>query len=242
MPAQTMIELDNGRVKLYCEDCFDLMKAFDDKMMDVTITDPPYDERTHSGAISGQSNGVKSNDIDFVNIDQSQIACMVKEFLRLSKRWCLAFCTFEDIGKYADEARKTEAWVRAGVWDRINPAPQFTGDRPSQAADGIAIWHSKVLKKHWNGGGQQGIWRCSVEFGNKEHPTQKPVKLMDKLVYQFSDDDEVVFDPFMGSGTTGVSAIKLGRRFIGIEKNERYFEVALKRIKQAISQPSLFNV
>jgi site-specific DNA-methyltransferase (adenine-specific) len=212
------------------------MKSMPDKCVDVIITDPPYDERTHGGAVT---QGNLENKIDFthlVNHDQ-----LVREFLRISKRWCLAFCTFEDIRLYRDEAWKQSAWVRAGVWDRKNPAPQFTGDRPSQAADGIAIFHPSDIKKYWNGGGKQGIWRYSVEFGKKQHPTQKPLSLIKELVYQFSDVGETIFDPFMGSGTTGKACVEMGRNFIGCELKAEYFSVAEKRVKSAIFSPSFFT-
>lgn len=67
---------------------------------------------------------------------------------------------------------------------------------------------------------------------NKCHPTQKPVKLMEWCL-SFLDEAKVVFDPFMGSGTTGVACIRTGRKFIGIEKEPKYFDIAIKRINQA---------
>lgn len=226
--------------QLYLGDCLDILPTLEAGSVDAVITDPPYDKRTHEGAITDRSGGVKDNKIDFAHLINH--AYLVNEFLRISKRWSLAFCTFEDMGKFSDEASKVGAWVRAGVWDRVNPAPQFTGDRPSQAADGLAIWHNPEVKKRWNGRGQQGIWRYSVESGNKEHPTQKPLLLMTKLIYQFTDEGDTVLDPFMGSGTTGVACAKLGRNFIGIEKYPTYFKIAQRRIEQAEAQPVLMEI
>lgn len=74
---------------------------------------------------------------------------------------------------------------------------------------------------------------------NKEHPTQKPLSLMRWCISLLGDVEEV-FDPYMGSGTTGVAALQLGRQFIGIERDERYFEIACRRIEQAVSQGQLF--
>jgi DNA modification methylase len=70
------------------------------------------------------------------------------------------------------------------------------------------------------------------------HPSQKPVDLMQYIVASFTDGN--ILDPFMGSGTTGVACVKIGRKFIGIEKEERYFDIACKRIEQAYAQPDLF--
>ena len=70
-------------------------------------------------------------------------------------------------------------------------------------------------------------------MGNRFHPSEKPIELMDIMIKNSTNDYEVVCDPFMGSGSTGVSAIKSNRKFIGIELDEKYFEVACKRIEDA---------
>lgn len=216
--------------KLHPVDCFQFMKELPDDSIDVTITDPPYDKRTHQGAITKNRLGIKENEIDFEPMVDPSL--LVRELLRITKRWCICFCALEDIRLYQQEAYKQEAWVRAGVWDKINPSPQFSGDRPAQAVEGIAIFHRKK-RKYWNGGGRAGIWRYQVEKGNKEHPTQKPLSLMSELVFDFSDEGETVFDPFAGSGSTIVAAILQGRNSIGCENNPVYFQVALKNAIKA---------
>jgi len=81
--------------------------------------------------------------------------------------------------------------------------------------------------------------RAQLASEGKEHPTQKPLSLM-KWCLEFIPDASTILDPFMGSGTTGVAAVKLGRRFIGIEIEERYFSIACRRIEEALKQPDLF--
>jgi predicted RNA methylase len=76
--------------------------------------------------------------------------------------------------------------------------------------------------------------------GVGRHPTEKPVQLMASLLEVSSERDDLILNPFMGSGTTGVAAIQLGRKFIGIERDERYFEIACRRIEQAVAQGQLF--
>ena len=78
--------------------------------------------------------------------------------------------------------------------------------------------------------------------GGKLHPTQKPVALMRWCLEFLPDDAETILDPFMGSGTTGVACVQLQRKFIGIELDETYFDIACKRIEEAYKQPSLFPV
>ena len=74
----------------------------------------------------------------------------------------------------------------------------------------------------------------------RAHPTQKPIALM-QWCLGFVPKAQTILDPFMGSGTTGVAAIQLGRKFIGIEREERYFDIACKRIEQSVSQGQLFE-
>lgn len=80
---------------------------------------------------------------------------------------------------------------------------------------------------------------ANTDDGEKVHPTQKPVALMRWAVSQ-TGDAKTIFDPFMGSGTTGVAAVQMGRKFIGIEREERYFEIACKRIEDAQRQGDMF--
>lgn len=109
------------------------------------------------------------------------------------------------------------------IWDKANAVPT--------AADCEMAWTSldKNTKRY----------RAPVEPHNYGHPTQKPLGLMAWCIEQIGGD-KTVFDPFMGSGTTGVAAIQLGRKFIGIERDERYFDIAVKRIEQAVAQGKLF--
>lgn len=203
----------------------DVLPMLPDKSVAHVITDPPYDSKTHSGARCGAIGSMLG--VPFDHLESA--AGNAKMLLRLASRWTVAFCSLEQLGEYRDGAEK--AWVRAGVWDKINPSPQLTGDRPGQAVEGIAIMHAPGNKR-WNGGGDAAIWRCAPDRGadRPEHPTPKPVPLMLELVEDFTDPDEIVLDPFAGSGTTGVACLRLGRRFIGIEKDAKYAAVARERL------------
>lgn len=204
-----------------------VLRALADASVDVTITDPPYDERTHAGA---KVRGGKLERETTVNFQSLPSAAVISELLRVSRRWVLAFCAMEQIGAYADVAG--DSWIRTGIWHRPNAAPQFTGDRPAVAADAIAIAHRKG-KKRWNGGGRHAFWsigHAPDEEGDlRDHPTQKPLRLMQELVRLFSDDGDVVLDPYAGSGTTGVAALSLGRRAILVERDPAYAERARAR-------------
>lgn len=191
------------------------------------ITDPPYDAKTHRGAATQPDLVGGKHGVSFAPLVSAEL--LAPQLVSLAARWAIAFCAVEQIGDYARGA--AVAWVRAGIWDKIAPSPQITGDRPGQAVEAIAIMHAKGRKK-WNRGGGAGIWRCLPAHGvdRPEHPTPKPVALMCSLIEDFTDPGDVVLDPFCGSGTTGVACIRLGRRFIGIEKNAKYATVAQERL------------
>lgn len=88
----------------------------------------------------------------------------------------------------------------------------------------------QALERRW------ASCRVDVPVERGKHPTQKPERLVTDWIEKFSNSGELVLDPFMGSGTTGVAAAKRGRRFIGIERDPKYFEIACQRIAQAIAQ------
>jgi site-specific DNA-methyltransferase (adenine-specific) len=204
-----------------CGDCRAILPAL--PQVDHVISDPPYDDRTHENAVTNA--GLPTGIAEFGSIDAFDLGTPL---VLSAKRWCIAFCALEQLGAYA--AGVGEAWVRAGVWDKINPMPQLTGDRPGQAVEGVAIMHRQG-KKRWNRGGGAGIWRCSVEHGQKNHPTQKPVRLMMDIIQDFTDPDDVILDPFCGSGTTLVAALRVGRRAIGIEMNETWAALSRERCR-----------
>lgn len=218
-----------GDAALYLGDCLEILPTL---IADHVISDPPYDAKTHKGARYGFR--ATSSEISFDPIDPANI---VPPMLNASRGWVLAFCALEMYGDYKRAAG--ERWVRAGFWRRINGVPQFSGDRPGQPGEGIAIMHAGG-KKQWNGNGRHGFWATPIVSGG-EHPTTKPVSLMSDLVSDFTNYGQSVLDPFMGSGSTGVACVGMGRGFIGIEINEQYFDIACRRIEDAQRQGRLFS-
>lgn len=216
-----------GDCTLYLGDCRDILPTLG--KVDAVVTDPPFDEKTHKGA------DAKFSAIDFEPL--ADAAALAHDLVEASRGWVIAFCAFEQLGAYQSGAGPS--WVRAGIWDKISNMPQMTGDRPAQGGEGVAIMH-RPGRKRWNGGGKAAIWRHLVERGEKQHPTQKPRSLMCEILEQFTQPGETVLDPFMGSGSTGLACVDLGRSFIGIEREPTYFDIACRRIEEAYKQPRLF--
>ena len=220
-----------GNATLYLADAFDIMPTLGE--VDSIITDPPYDAKTHANARSLRGRELVSV-IDFECFTEEKFTEFCRNAVTQARRWVVMSCDW----RHAAQLEKAGVpLVRFGIWHKPNGAPQFTGDRPGTGWEAIAILHRQG-RKHWNGGGHHAVWVCNIEQG--EHPTQKPLKLLLDWVTKFTDEGETVLDPFMGSGTTGVACLKLGRKFIGIEKRGDYFDLAQQRIAEAHRQRNLF--
>ncbi len=207
--------------------------------VDVVLSDPPYDERTHKGGVRATKgaghpqNKLVKFVVPFPPLTPEEQAFLTVSALDISKRWVILFCTIEMIGDY--QRYSAGGWVRGGIWHRSNMQPQMTGDRPAAFGDAIAIMHRKGRKK-WNGHGIPAYWKypfCSPmnKREDKVHPTQKPIDLILELVRLFSDPGELVWDPYGGSGTTGVACLRLGRRFLMHEEQPHYAEIAAERLR-----------
>ena len=192
---------------------------------DHIITDPPYSAYVHSIDVDERpQSGPKS----YGALSRDDLADLVKRCLSVSSRWFIAFCALEQLGDYAAMAQN--AYVRSGIYLKKNPMPQFSGDRPSVACEGIAIMHRPGAKK-WNGGGRAGSWLHGHDTNeDRLHETPKPLSLMLELIADFTDPGDLIWDPYCGSGTTGIAAIRLGRRFIGHELQDRYVQISRERL------------
>jgi hypothetical protein len=254
-------------------DCLDPWRGLaclPDRSVQHCITDPPYDDHTHksgrrghTGYIEGQSSARatfnRARTLGFEPLTDDTMAGVAAQIARTITRWSMPFCTIEMVGDSAiDDGRGWRAaqeragldYVRTSFWRKVGAAPQFTGDRPAQAAEAIVMAHQPG-RKRWNGGGKHGWYEHNIvlERGNgviRLHTTQKPLPLMEELVTDFTDPGDIVIDPFMGSGTTGVACLRLGRRFIGWERDAAYYEIACRRLrgdeaKPRKEQPGLFD-
>lgn len=210
---------------IYHGDCREILPHL--PMVDHVITDPPYSERTHKGARTGNYGGEVL--IDFSHIEFATLKATI-EGIKVS-RWVVMTCDLHHAAQLLLMPPQGLELIRLGVWIKPNGAPQFTGDRPAQGFEQVAILHP-AGKKRWNGGGYPAVWTCNKICGR--HPTEKPIELYTRFIEQFTDEGDTILDPFMGSGTTLEAAKLMGRRAIGIELEEKYCEIAANRLRQEV--------
>jgi site-specific DNA-methyltransferase (adenine-specific) len=233
-------EQPGAGIVLYNADCRDILPALG--KVDVCLTDPPFGIETQSNARSHKgktfTDAAHRRCVGF-KIDEYTLRLIFDSIGQITKRWTVANMEFRHAAKFAEHPPEGMRFVRMGCWVKNNGAPQFTGYRPAQGWETIAILHAVGTRLRWNGGGSRAVWQTDVERANG-HPTPKPLSLIQDWVRLFSDEGDTILDPFMGSGTTGAACVKLGRKFIGIETDPRYFKIACERIEQATRQLDLF--
>lgn len=215
-------------ITIYNADCRDVLPHL--PKFDLLLTDPPFSEVTHANA---RSNSGKEKAIDFESIDFDVVNTLLAFASKGIKRWTVSFLDWRHVARLETLEMENLEFVRFGVWMKSNPMPQITGDRPANGWDAIAYLHSKATKKKWSGGGNHGNYYGPV-VSNGVHPTQKPMPFIRTIIARHSEDAETVLDPFMGSGTTLVACKLEGRQAVGIELDEKYCEIAVKRLKQGV--------
>ena len=213
-----------GDCTLYLGDCLEIIPKLG--RVDAVVTDPPYgigvdvSMAEKSGQQYGKAAAKKGNYIASGWDDVPMDIGLASDLIAMSD-----YQIFWGGNYYGLPASR--CWL---VWDKVNGTNQF--------ADCELAWTNldkPVRKFEW-------MWNGMLRKGGEErngHPTQKPLKLMEWCINHLPDSCQTILDPFMGSGTTGVDCVKLGRKFIGIEKEPHYFDIACRRIEEAYKQPDM---
>jgi len=214
----------DGRVQLYLGDCREILPTLG--KVDAVVTDPPYGISLSPGTRSTKANDGYAGGAfrtNFAPIEGDAQSFDPSPFLR----WP---CILWGANNYAAVLPPSNGWL---VWYKAGGIAGFRMSECELAWSSV-ITSTKHFDHLWHG------FKRASENGQKVvHPTQKPVELM-LWCLGFLPRAETILDPFMGSGTTGVAAVKLGRRFIGIEIESKYFDIACRRIEEAIRQPDMF--
>jgi site-specific DNA-methyltransferase (adenine-specific) len=241
-----MDDIVTEHCRLHMGDCLEFMQTLPDGSVDAVITDPPYEEQAHTpmcrthASIRNHTNDA----LNFAPISDKIRETIAYQCARLSLGWALAFCQVEATRLWQDAMTRAGAkYFRSMAWIKPDSSPQFNGQGPAQGYECISTSWCGGGVSHWNAHGKRGVYTHCVNtnrYGG--HPTEKPLPLMIELVLDFTKPGDIILDPFMGSGTTGVAAVQLGRHFIGCEIDPAYFAIAERRIREAEKQPPLFTL
>jgi len=247
---------DEGSVRLLLGDCLDVLPGLDDGSIQAVVTDPPYSsggmvrgDRMQSTRTKYQSSDVQSVKPLFSGDNRDQ-----RGYLAWCSVWLMHLeqvlapgsiaCLFSDWRQLptTTDALQSGGFVWRGIvpWDKCNARPmpnRFTSqcEYVIWGTNGPRDFSTEQADYH------PGIIRCPAPTGDdREHATQKPVEAIIPLV-SVAGVGEFVIDPFMGSGTTALACLQTGRRFVGIEKEPKYFEIAKKRIKNELAKTALIE-
>lgn len=236
-----MIELD----RIYNCDCLQGMKDIPDGSVDLVVTDPPYrlTSRGGSGTMSGYWTTDAARSGKVFEHNDIEIEQYLPEFYRMLKddAHCYIMCNNLNMPHFFDVISKSKFhFVKLLVWDKQT---KICGRYYMGQVEFIFMLR-KGKDKPVNNCGISDLLsfpnkRDKDANGNNIHDSQKPVALMQTLIKQSTQENEVVFDPFMGSGTTAVAAIKEKRHFVGFELSKEYFDKATLRIQAEGQQLSL---
>ena len=253
-----MLELN----KIYCGDCLELIKKIPEKSIDLIIADPPYnisklnDNRDRSKLNSPIMRRKKALNYDFGRWDNMDR----KIFLWFTAYWLeiccgtlkeggtiISFFNKEDISFLGWEAKKFDIRTRTIIsWHKTNPVPSFRKVNYLSACE--FIWIGSKGKKSWtfNFGLQKEMHNFfetpnSSSYSKTKHPTEKPIELIKWLLKIHSNKNDIILDPFLGSGTTAVACKLLDRNFIGVEINPKYVEIANRRLANTYRQLELIK-
>ena len=214
-----MSKVEIGLATLYLGDCAEVLPTLG--RVNAVVTDPPYGIGEAAGKNKSRCNLAVAKDYGDDTWDNEIVDNQVIDLIRQISDWQIIFG-----GNYY-ALPPTKCWL---VWDKEN-----TGD----FADAELAWTNlnkavRLKRYMWN-----GMLRANKE-PRGDHPTQKPVGIMTWCISHLPDGSNTILDPFMGSGTTGVAAVQMGRKFIGVEREKKYFDIACQRIDAAQRQEKLF--
>ena len=238
--------------KIYNLNCFELIPQIDDKSIDLMVTDPPYlfdNGRWHSSKAMGEkailgkgsifdTNNMIYNEMSKFGIDDIfRFLDLVLPKFKIPNMYIC--CSDTQVPIYGMWARENGLHFQILTWEK--PLSVINKNRFSTNVEFICrIYDFGTALNKVN---QNELYNKVIHVPTEKvklHPTQKPVELLERLIMLSSNENDIVFDPFIGSGTTAIACLKANRRFIGCEITEQYCNIAIKRIKVEQSQLTLF--
>ena len=213
----------NNSYKIHCGNCIDLFKTIEDESIDLVVTDPPY--RVISGGrpkIKGQPSGIlKKNDGKIFEHNDINPEEWISEVYRVLKQGtqCYIMVNSLNMENYLRICREAGFGLHNILaWFKNNCTPSRWYMKNAE----YILFLRKGKAKTINNVGSKTVHEFDNIIGNKLHPTEKPIELMELYITNSSNTGDVVLDPFMGVGSTGLAALKNDRKFIGFEIDQKY--------------------
>lgn len=223
-----MIELHNGN-------CLHILKDIPDNKVNLTLTDIPY------GECNRNDNGLRNLDKEGADVETFNLQEFLNDVYRVTNGTIIVFCgqhQFSEIKNFfQDKQDKGKGTVRQLIWEKTNPSP-MNGQHIYLSGIENAVWFKKSGGT-FNARCKNTVFRYPCGK-SKLHPTEKNHDLLKELILDNSNKGDLVLDPCMGSGSTGVACIDTNREFIGIELNEHYFNISKERLEQSKSSVDLW--
>lgn len=228
------------RCKLFHDDCKNVLARIPDNTIDLILTDPPYNIAKYStGNIKLPNRQPLNNNIAKWDLKELDPFDFVKDFKRILKPDgnIFIFTSYNQIGKWHEAFDSEFDTFQFFIWHKTNPPPKVYKNGFLNSCEMIACMWNKGHK--WNFSSQpemhnfieSPICMGKERLNNPKHPTQKPLRVLEHIIRIASNENDLVFDPFMGVCSTGIASLKLNRLFAGCEIEKQYFDASVKRIQ-----------
>lgn len=207
--------------KTHKEDCITALKNLAADSVDLILTDIPYDK------VNRPSGGLRNLDKKDADVLTFPLDDFIKECVRVCKGSIYIFCSTEQVSQLRQGLVDQKLTTRHCIWNKTSPSPMNGQYMWLSSIENCIFARKKqaVFNEHCKG----SVWNYASER-SKIHPTQKPLKLFEYLVSVSSNENMLVLDPCMGSGTTALAALKNKRNYLGFDISQEYVDAANKRI------------
>ena len=213
-------------IKLLQGDCMELMNNIPNESIDLVLTDIPYN------VVNREDNGLRKLDKENADILTFDLINFLEQLYDKAKSTIIIFCGKEQVSIihsfFNNKQKKGMGTVRQLIWEKSNPSP-MNGQHIYLSGVENAIWFKK-RGGTFNAHCKNTVFKYPIGR-SKLHPTEKNHLLLQELILDNSNENDLILDPCMGSGSTGVVALQNNRNFLGIELNQNYFDIAKSRLE-----------
>ena len=222
--------MNKNKIKLLQGDCMELMNNIPNESVDLVLTDIPYNE------VNRKDNGLRKLDKENADVLTFDLINFLNQLYDKTKSTIIIFCGKEQVSiihsYFNDKQKKGKGTVRQLIWEKSNPSP-MNGQHIYLSGVENAIWFKK-RGGTFNAHCKNTVFKYPTGR-SKLHPTEKNHLLLQELILDNSNENDLILDPCMGSGSTGVVALQNNRNFLGMELDENYFNIAKNRIYKQLN-------